>query len=854
MSNPEVGSAFVKLQLDPADFEEQIVSTAEAGAEKAQAEIDKQTDQVAQSILDLRTRSEAANLRALAAQARGQQTVAEAEILAAGLLNLQANIAQAQFAAEDALRSAAAAMGAEKEQFLAAADAYKTAAQIGQDTLERSRRAGRIVEPNVPGQEGQGGVLGQLGGLLGSASAGRTGGLGGITALITRLGPLGLAAGAAFQAFNELQSMLRVTGDEAFTTSGKIRNAASDLTSLNIIGAFKSLTADRPAELSGALTQGLEEIKQKSDDLFLSEEKLLAIRDKSEEGLQIYLSVLASAGHISEETAAGLDKVVNQLFRQREAALATENALANYNEQLARASSEAAQFGERGNEFGRGAGAIEREAQRVVAQGGPTPLPGTGGTQVGNEIRASIASRIADDQKRTALELENAKTIQAQRRQTFENVRNTEAAAGAWKDYVLATTEVTKATQAAKQATQAAAEAAQDAANTVRDAQAGRIRDEGARLQAELANARIVERQKQAAARAAQGTEEAAKANAVYEQAITSRVALENQIKDRNEAAATAALEERRSSEQARLSNAEAKAALTARAADDIAAIKATRDYYLNLAKTLKGSAAEAARGEAIAASARLATAKTGGSELQEQLIQNAISAASLTSRLSDDRAAAQKLVTFWKQQVEDATGVAKARAEGGLLDAQGRLDSANQARVNLDEQRIQNRINRARLTADRQDDKDAADALVRFWQKQFKNAEAGADKVAAESKLIAAKLAQKGLEGAAGDTGPSTIDFLGISQQIFADFASNLLPTGSAASRAGLFQLPGITAGVGGPEEQQVDELKRIRELLERNGAGARVEVNQSFREPDQSGFAQARFARFAMEEAFNG
>jgi hypothetical protein len=153
-------------------------------------------------------------------------------------------------------------------------------------------------------------------------------------------------------------------------------------------------------------------------------------------------------------------------------------------------------------------------------------------------------------------------------------------------------------------------------------------------------------------------------------------------------------------------------------------------------------------------------------------------------------------------------------------------------------------------------DDKRGDDYLVKFWQKQFKEAE-GAAKVTAQSRLIAAKLARQALEGgdkAGGDTGPSTIDFLGISQKIFGDFASNLLPTGSAANRAGLFQLPGITMPTGGPEEEQVDELRKIRQLLERNGTGATVTVNQTTRAPDPTGFAQAHFARFAMEEAFNG
>jgi len=849
MSNPEVGEAFVKLRLDPADFENEIKDTVESSAEEAQKTLDQQIDGQAQKILDLQTKAEAANLRSLSAGAQGQKSIAEAEALSAGLLNLQANIAQAQFAAENTLRSAAGAMGAEREQLLAAAEAYQVAAKIGQDTLDRSIRAGRIVEPNVPGQ---GGPLGRLEEL--ARGAGTRGGLGQLLASGARLGALGIAATAVFQSFTHLQSALRVTGDEAFSMGGKFRNATASLLTADVVGAFQALTRERPAQIVGDLAAKLEEAKQKGDPLVITQEKLNALYQKSPQELGNYINALVGLDKISVQTGLQMFKIAeaNQAVERtaRAAAIATGDVAAA----IEKAGSEAAAFGEKSNDFGRGVGAIEQERQRTIAQGGPTPLPGTGGTAVGNEIRASIISRIADDQKRTALELENAKTIQAQRRATFENVRNTEAAAGAWKDYVIATTAVAKATEAAKNATETAATAAQDAANTVRDAQAGRIRDEGARLQAELANARIVERQKQAAARAAEGTRQAAAANAAYEQAVTARVQIENQIKDRNDAAAKAAQDERQSTEAARLANAEARAALTARTTDDIAAIKATRDYYQNLAKTLSGSAAEAAKAEAIAATARLKSVSTGdAAALREQRLQNALQASALTGRLSDDKKAAEQLVAFWKSQVNDAEGLAKARAEGDLLSAKARLDAVEQATTNLKEQKIQNRIQAARLTADSGDDKRAANDLVKFWQKQFKEAE-GAAKVTAQSRLIAAKLARQALEGDKTDAGgPSTIDFLGISQQITREFAGNLLPTGSSSALAGLFKLPGITAG-GSPEEQQVDELKKIRQLLEQKGIGAAVTVNQSFRDPDQSGFVQARFAKLAMVEAFNG
>jgi len=79
--------------------------------------------------------------------------------------------------------------------------------------------------------------------------------------------------------------------------------------------------------------------------------------------------------------------------------------------------------------------------------------------------------------------------------------------------------------------------------------------------------------------------------------------------------------------------------------------------------------------------------------------------------------------------------------------------------------------------------------------------------------------------------------------------------PTGDAAVRSRNLADPsdvnlGDTLKV---EQDQLTELKAIRQLLE-GGVGTTVNVTQNMRTPDPSGFAQAKYARFAMEEAFNG
>lgn len=793
MSNPEVGSAFVKLRLDPAGFEEQITDTVESGAQQAQDVLDKQVDQQAQKILDLQTRSEAANLRALAASARGDETVAKAESLAAGLLSLQANVRQAQFAAEDSLRSAASAMGSEREQFLAAAEAYATAAKIGQDTIRRSQEAGKLLSPNIPGAQPS--ALERLEEL--ARGSGTRGGIGQLLAAGGRLGAVGIIATGAFQAFSHLQQALRVTGDEAFTMSGKFRNAGADILTLDLVGAFNDLRNERPAQIIGDLAAKLEEAKQKGDPLIVTQEKLNALYQDSPQQLGSYLEALVGLGKISTQTALEMFKITEANKAIEASARAAELAVGDVAEKIARAGSDAAAFGESSTRFGRGVGGVAAEAAAAAAAG-PSFQPGTGGTDVGNTVRELITARIRDDDARLKQELADRKLIEAQVRATFENVKGTEAAGAAYKAVVAATTAVAQTQNQIKDSAEQAAKTAQ----ATREAKA-----------------------KEAAAAAEKAASDAQQAREIG------------------------------------LQNAIASAALTKRKSDDIKAFNTAIDYYKALAAHA-GTALERAQAQqkVIELTAQLSKVKTGAdpaaaAELAEARLQNALAAASATGRISDDRKAAQDLVRFWKSQVNDAEGVAKARAEGSLIDAKGRLAAVNQSAIDLQELRIRNRQQAARLTAGTSDDKKAADDLVKFWQNQVNHAE-GVAKERAKSNLLAAQLARQSGQKTETGGGPTTIDFLGISQQLAQDFASNLLPTGSASSLAGLFKLPGIEAGAGGQsvQEQQVEELKKIRELLTQKGIGASVNVHQNFRDPDATGFAQARFARLAMEEAFNG
>lgn len=76
------------------------------------------------------------------------------------------------------------------------------------------------------------------------------------------MGLLGIAAVAGYQAINQLQQSLRVTGAEAGTTEGRLRNVGAALLGGDVIGAFKAarveftLTAQALNDLQAQLAKG----------------------------------------------------------------------------------------------------------------------------------------------------------------------------------------------------------------------------------------------------------------------------------------------------------------------------------------------------------------------------------------------------------------------------------------------------------------------------------------------------------------------------------------------------------------------------------------------------------------------
>jgi hypothetical protein len=112
------------------------------------------------------------------------------------------------------------------------------AAAAAREQLRDARKAAEVPGVAPIGRE-QEGILKRLERL----SAGREAGIPGILGMAGRGGLVGLGVLAGFQAISRLEQMLKVTGQEAFTTEGKIRNLGSALMSADIIGGIEALTA-----------------------------------------------------------------------------------------------------------------------------------------------------------------------------------------------------------------------------------------------------------------------------------------------------------------------------------------------------------------------------------------------------------------------------------------------------------------------------------------------------------------------------------------------------------------------------------------------------------------------------------
>jgi hypothetical protein len=837
---------------------------------------------------ELQTQAELAAAKGRIAELGGDVPAQMQAELDAAVLGTQGAAEAMALSAEQLSQQAAGLTGTEQQLLQAQAEEATLAAEKLRIEAERLRAAGPGAPIGPPGSTPPGAPPSRgIREFLSAGIEGRSSGLAELARAGTRLGVFGIAATAAFQTVGELSKALRVTGDEAATAQGRFRNFGAEVLSFNPVGAIKALSETRDAIIDPAIKNALEEQKNLSDPLFASQQKLIDLQNKGGDALKNELEILVTFGGVSAEQANKIGVLTEQWARQQSQLGETTLAVDAYNTSLERAGGNAAKlFGpEQGGPGGIAAlqaagGALNRDTeilfnnqipagsvigQQRTGRAQPIIQPDLSvfrsedpGNALANQIRASITSRIANDVERAESEERDARILQKQARAAFEAKKKqaeiehqVNGAADAWDKYVAATTNVANKTAAAKAATeQAAAEsAALDA--RIRDAQTARILEPHALAQAELenANADLAIATKAFEARKS-GTKKGKEARAAYEEAVTAQIQAQGAVnalaasdaETARSKAESAAASQKSAREQA-LANNITQAQLEGDKAATIKAFQAAISYYRALSHSVSATAEarEAAQSQVLQLRAGLRAARQGEAidpaQLQQQRLTNVLTEAEQTGSIAKQRRAAQHLIDFWLEQRNGAQGVERAQAQAALLGARARRAQIDQQADSLAELRIRNRQALAQLNENPAAEKRAADDLVKFWQRQVKHAE-GYEKAQAQSSLIAARLARKGLdESQDAEKDVTTVfDLLTKTADRFNQFAGDLITPNQPFTRESFvgeqaqFFRPGVNPGdiEAGPSGFTAD-LGAFRERNERLGKIPGSGVEQS-------------------------
>lgn len=176
----------------------------------------------------------------------------------------------------------------------------------------------------------------------------------------------------AAQASRQLASSLRVTGDDAVTTEGKLRNAGASLLSGDFVGAIKALAVHAPSSsqklkaLAGDANTSAAALRQFGFETAQDATKTRELADSiktAEIAAGRWGGQLAINKAELNDHAAELDKNASKALSLAAAMEAAASAVASVGTAIQQAGSDAAAFGERGTLFGRGAGGVEAEAR-----------------------------------------------------------------------------------------------------------------------------------------------------------------------------------------------------------------------------------------------------------------------------------------------------------------------------------------------------------------------------------------------------------------------------------------------------------------------------------------------------------
>lgn len=202
----------------------------------------------------------------------------------------------------------------------------------------------------------------------------------------THFGFLGLSSGTilggaglvvAAQAFHHLQEHLKATGDRAYTMGGRVRNAAAALTTLDVWAAVSAFDVQKLTGSVEYLQHAVNKVNKSSirgQEGFVTHaiDSVAALigEDRKRERQLVRLKHLGEAYADSVNT-----QMVTALNNLTKAAIDTGSALA---------------FGERGNDFGRGPGALQTENFNIKGGGNLTPKHGPGSVGFGGDTHIHV--------------------------------------------------------------------------------------------------------------------------------------------------------------------------------------------------------------------------------------------------------------------------------------------------------------------------------------------------------------------------------------------------------------------------------------------------------------------------------
>lgn len=298
---------------------------------------------------------------------------------------------------------------------------------------------------------------------------------------LLKFGAGALAFGAVITSIQHAEEALKVTGDEAFTTEGKLRNLGATILSGDVVGAFEALNA-HAASARTQLNALLADPKTRGGDLAAFGQEA----GKAATGLEQAAAASKALGQEDSALGSALARgavetrnAANEALALARAFETSASAANDVSAAIQAAGSDVAAFGERT----RGAGAVAAEGGRP--RGAPSNVDTTATAVTANAVAAALAART----KSLTDDLALARREAAQSAQLERNLGDVaEGAAARHQATVEANTRVVQvqqqidanAAQAAQQATAARKRSAQEAKSA---------RDEAARLAAEEARA-----------------------------------------------------------------------------------------------------------------------------------------------------------------------------------------------------------------------------------------------------------------------------------------------------------------------------------------------------------------------------